>query len=558
VKIFSGSLVAGVDFGSDSVRVILVDTSTGITVSEATCNYPRWSKKKYCLPEKNQFRQHPLDYIEAFVTSFRSALSKTGAEAGKFLKAIGLDTTGSTPCPVNEHGIPLSLMEEFSNNPNAMFHLWKDHTAVKEAEEINRVFSDYSNIDYTKFQGTYSSEWFWAKILHTIRIDKSIRDAAYIWVEHCDWFPNMLIGNTKPETMYRSACAAGHKALWHSEFSGLPSEECLQKLDPYLTLVAKRYGSGPIHAGTCIGTISKDWAEKLGVNEHVVISGSTFDAHSGAVGAGITTETLVKVLGTSTVDMMIASPEIVQGKDLKQICGQAENSIIPGYIGIEAGQAAFGDIYAWYKDILLWPLQNIIKFSTVISEEQKNVLLKECSNKLLLELEKAVKLTNLENEQQVISIDWFNGRRYPILNENVRGAIIGLSLGSTAPDIYKSIILATVFGSKRIFDSFIENGFKIEKIIITGGIAQKSPYIMQLMADILNRPIMVSKENQTCARGAAIYATVAAGIYKDIPTAQKHICVPFKADYFPDTQNGKKYSSLYIRYLEIGNFIESL
>lgn len=551
----SSKMVAGVDFGSDSVRVVMVDGATGRTLSEGSCAYPRWSQRLYCSDEISQYRQHPLDYIEAFTAAFKSALSGAGEHAGQRLGGIGIDTTGSTPCPIDEAGVPLALKAEFADNPNAMFHLWKDHTAIAEAEEINAVFST-SSVDYTKYQGTYSSEWFWAKILHTIRKDERVKQAAYTWVEHCDWFVGLLTGQTDPLTMYRSSCAAGHKALWHSAFNGLPSEECLQQLDPYLVLVKQRYGSGPRHADSAAGIISKAWAAQLGINEQVIISGSSFDAHAGAVGAGIRPYTLVKVAGTSTVDMMIELPERLKNKEMKHVCGMAEHSIIPGYVGIEAGQAAFGDIFAWFKSLMLWPVEQMLQHSEVLSEEQKKLLQEQCSKELLYRLEEAAKEIPLLAANQITALDWFNGRRYPVLNENVKGTMAGLHLGSTAPAIYQALIMSAVFGAKRIFDSFIENGLRIDRIIVIGGIAKKSPYIMQMMSDVLGRPIMISKEDQVCAKGAAIYAAVAAGLFASIEEAQQIYCEPYEADYYPNPDKQQDYAMKYGQYMKLAQSIE--
>ncbi|GIP17661.1 ribulokinase [Paenibacillus montaniterrae] len=550
------TIVAGVDFGSDSVRVIMVEGATGTTLAEAACHYPRWSTKQFCNEAISQFRQHPLDYIEAFTKAFKTALNNAGEQAGQRLRSIGIDTTGSTPCPIDENGVPLALKSEFSSNPNAMFHLWKDHTAVAEAEEINTVFSTAAEIDYTRYQGTYSSEWFWAKILHTIRSDEQVKQAAYSWLEHCDWFVNLLLGQSDPQAMYRSSCAAGHKALWHSHFQGLPADEVLLQLDPYLLLVKQRYGAGPSHADTAAGTICKAWAAQLGVNEQVVISGSSFDAHAGAVGAGIQPRTLVKVVGTSTVDMMIEQPERLVGKEMKQICGIAEHSIVPGYVGIEAGQAAFGDIFAWFKSVLMWPLSSTLQHMDSLNEQQKQQLQEQAEQQLLVQLEAAAKQLPLD-ASQVTALDWFNGRRYPVLNENVKGVIAGLNLGSTAPAIYQSLIAAAVFGAKRIFDSFLEHGLSIDRIIIIGGIAKKSPYIMQMMSDVLGRPIMISKEDQVCAKGAAIYGAVACGLFPSIEEAQRVYCEPYETDYDPDFSKQQLYESKYKQYLELAQHIEA-
>lgn len=549
-------IVAGVDFGSDSVRVVMAEGATGRTVSQASCAYPRWSQRLYCNDEISQFRQHPLDYIEAFTAAFTAALRDAGEHAGGRLRAIGIDTTGSTPCPVDGAGVPLALKPEFAHNPNAMFHLWKDHTAIAEAEEINAVFSSATSVDYTQYQGTYSSEWFWAKILRTIRQDEEVKKAAYTWIEHCDWFAGLLTGQTDPLALYRSSCAAGHKALWHSAFDGLPADECLQQLDPYLVLIKKRYGAGPKHADTAIGTISKAWAVQLGVNEQVVISGSSFDAHAGAVGAGIKPHTLVKVVGTSTVDMMIERSERLQNKEMKHVCGMAEHSIVPGYVGIEAGQAAFGDIFAWFKSLLMWPVEQMLRQTEVLSEDQKKLLQQQWSEQLLYRLEAAAKEIPLLAANQIVALDWFNGRRYPVLNENVKGTIAGLNLGSTAPAIYQALIMSAIFGAKRIFDSFIEHGLRIDRIIVIGGIANKSPYIMQMMSDVLGRPIMISKEDQVCAKGAAIYAAVAAGLFASIEEAQQIYCEPYEADFNPNPDKQQDYAVKYEQYLKLAQNIE--
>ena len=542
-------LVAGADFGSDSVRVVLVEARSGRTLSTASCDYPRWHRRLYCDVSKNQFRQHPLDYIEAFETAMKAALAQVPS-AGERLLSIGIDATGSTPCPVDRNGTPLALLDRFKENPNAMFYLWKDHTAVQEAIEINRVFSG-SPVDYTKYQGVYSSEWWWAKILHGVRIDPAVREAAGSWVEHADWFPALLSGKTKPESMYRCACAAGHKALWNSAFGGLPPADVLRKLDPYLAEIAGRYAA-PRGSDARVGTITSEWAKRLGVNERTVIGGSSLDAHAGAVGAGIQAGTLVKVVGTSTVDLLIANPASLSGRDLRAVCGQAENSIIPGYMGMEAGQAAFGDIYAWFRDLLLWPVANALPSR---SPEDRKAIAEEMLQNLIPEMEKQA--SRLTEQSGLLALDWFNGRRYPKLNENVKGALCGLDLGSSAPQIFRAFAIATVFGAKHIFDSFLGNGIAVDRIIAVGGIAQKSPYIMQMMADVLNRPIMAYREPQVCARGAAIYAAVSAGVFPSLAQAQKVYCRTYQADYVPNPQRTGEYARLYGSYLKLGDFAES-
>ena len=548
--------VIGIDFGSDSVRAVVIDIKDGSTVGSDFCEYRRWMQKLYCDASKNMFRQHPLDYLESFEACVKGALKNAGENAGKYVRGIGVDATGSTPCPVDRNGTPLALLPEFAENPNAMFYLWKDHTSIEEAKEINKVFSNFGGEDYLRFQGTYASEWWWAKILHGARTDKKVKEAAYSWVEHCDWIPALLTGNTNPETMYRCSCAAGHKALWHSDFGGLPSMECLRTVDPYLEYVAKHYGKGPEDATYQVGVITKEWAKRLGVNEQTVIGGSSLDAHAGAVGAGVRPKVLVKVIGTSTVDMLVQKREYLRGRDLHDSCGQAENSILPGYVGMEASQAAFGDLCSWFRTLLMWPVQNIITKFPDLTEEQKEKIVHDTRKSLLDEI--TLEAEQIEDDLNLTIVDWFNGRRYPMINETVQGGMYGLSLGTTAPKLFRSLLLAAVFGSRRIVDSFVSRGVEIDEIITVGGIPKKSPLVMQMLADTLKRPIKVSNLTQACAQGAAMYATVAAGFYKDLEEAQEHMNAGFQKVYLPQEKNFEKYDRLYRQYMKVGRHFEEI
>ena len=521
-------LVAGVDFGSDAVRVVMVQVRDGKTMAAAAAAYPRWQQKRYCDAKRNIFRQHPLDYIESLENAFSAAMAQLTAEQRQNVVGIGVDTTGSTPCPVDENGTALACLPAFSENPNAMFYLWKDHSATEEAKEVNQGLSS-GDVDYTRFQGAYSSEWYWAKILHGARNDAAVKEAAYTWVEHCDWMIGLLTGTCRPKELYRNASASGHKALWHSSFSGLPSQECLASIDPYLAQVARHYGRAPQTADTAVGTISPEWAKKLGVSEDVVISGGSLDAHAGAVGAGIGKGTMVKVLGTSAVDMQVIRMDETPKQNLRPYCGMAENSILPGYVGVEAGQAAFGDIFSWFRTMLLWPLETM-QFSS-IDETQKENLKNELQEGLLAEWGR--QLQSHMPDAKLISLDWFNGRRYPYLNEEARGAIAGLSLGSTALEIYASLVKAAIFGSRRMFECYTQHGLQIDKIIVVGGIAKKAPYVIQMLANHLQRPVMVCKAEEVCARGAAMYAAVACGAYENIENAQMVFCEDFVADFVP-------------------------
>lgn len=463
----------GLDYGSDSVRSLIVNIETGEEVTSAVFGYPRWKEGKYCNALNNQFRQHPKDYLEGLEFTIAEALKQTSEEVAENVVGISVDTTGSTPVAVDEKGIPLSLTPGFEENPNAMFVLWKDHTAVKEADEINALSKKWE-VDFTKFEGgIYSSEWFWAKLLHIIREDAGVYHATYSWVEHCDWIPAILTGDTNPQTLKRSRCAAGHKAMWHEAFNGLPSEEFLTKLDPLLSGLRERLFNKTFTCDIAAGTLSPEWAEKLKLSTDVVIGVGAFDAHLGAVGAEIKPYYVSKVMGTSTCDMLIAPMGEVGDKLINGICGQVDGSIVPGMMGLEAGQSAFGDIYAWFKKVLEWPLQNILSETELVDEKTKQKLMDETSGKIIAKLSAEAKKIPIA-ESGIVALDWMNGRRTPDANQALKGVIAGLNLGSDAPRIFRALVEATAFGSKAINDRFVSEGVRIDGVIAFGGATKNS------------------------------------------------------------------------------------
>jgi len=545
----------GLDYGTDSVRSLIVDVETGEELSSVVYNYPRWKEGLYCDLAKNQFRQHPMDYLEGLEYTIVEALKQAPAGVAENVVGISVDTTGSTPVAVDEKGVPLSLTPGFEENPNAMFVLWKDHTALKEADEINKLANNWE-IDFTMYEGgIYSSEWFWAKVLHVSREDVGVLRAAYSWVEHCDWIPALLTGNTNPKTIKRSRCAAGHKAMWHEAFGGLPSEEFLTALDPVLAGLRDRLFKETYTCDVAVGTITKEWAGKLGLSTNVVVGVGAFDAHLGAVGAEIQPYYLSKVMGTSTCDMLVAPMDEVGDKLVPGICGQVDGSIIPGMLGLEAGQSAFGDIYAWFKKVLMWPAEQIIAKTTLVDEAQREQLLAEMSDKMIAELsEAAAKVPVVESG--VLAIDWMNGRRTPDANQNLKGAIAGLSLGTDAPRIFRALVEATAFGSKAIIDRFISEGVRIDGVIALGGVAKKSPLVMQIVCDVLNMPIKVARSEQACALGSAMAAAVVAGVYATTADAQKKMGGGIETEYHPVPENVEKYQAIYRKYTKLGKFIE--
>jgi L-ribulokinase len=553
----SKKYVIGIDYGTDSVRSVVVDTSNGNIIGTSVFEYPRWKKGLYCDPASNSFRQHPLDYIEGLEQSVMGALKGLNKEIVDNIAGITVDTTGSTPVAVDNKGVPLSMKPGFENDPDAMFILWKDHTAVKEAAEINEKAKSWGGVDFTKYEGgIYSSEWFWAKILHVLRSSKKVRENAFSWVEHCDWIPALLTGNTDPINLKRGRCSAGHKAMWHEDFNGLPDEKFLAKLDPVLEGVRERLYSETYTCDVAVGTISSEWAQKLGIAENVKVGAGAFDAHLGAVGGEVRPYHLVKVMGTSTCDMLVSPMNEVGDKLVAGICGQVDGSIVPGMLGLEAGQSAFGDIYAWFSRLLLWPVNEIIAKMDWLDQKSKDKIISETSDRIIAELSKQAGSIP-DEETALIALDWLNGRRTPDANQALKGAIAGLSLGSDAPRIFKALVEATAFGSKMINDRFISEGVRIDGVIAIGGVAKKNPYVMQIVSDVLNMPIKVAASDQTCALGSAMAASVVAGIYKNIPEAQKAMGGGFEKEYKPDPARAKKYEKIFKEYKKLGAFIES-
>ncbi|MFA9187769.1 ribulokinase [Flavobacterium sp. FBOR7N2.3] len=549
--------VIGLDYGSDSVRAVLIDTENGQELASDVCHYKRWKNKQYCNPSINQFRQHPLDHIEGLESTIKNIVISSKVDPS-LIKSICIDTTGSSPVPVAEDGTPLALTAEFAENPNAMMVLWKDHTAINEANEINELAATWGGENFTKYEGgIYSSEWFWAKILHIAREDEAVRNAAYTWLEHCDLMTYLLIDNKDLKTFKRSRCAAGHKAMWHEDWNGLPPEEFLGKLHPYLAQLRGKLYDETYTSDIVAGTLNQEWATKLGLTTDTIIAVGTFDAHSGAVGAKIDEYALVRVMGTSTCDIIVSAKENVGSKTVKGICGQVDGSVIPGYIGLEAGQSAFGDVLAWFKDTLSWPLDNLVYNSTILSDEQKAQLKEEVESnfiKTLTEQAEAIPLS----ESIPTALDWVNGRRTPDANQGLKSAMTNLSLGTKAPHIFKALINSICFGSKKIVDRFEEEGVRIDTVIGIGGVARKSPFIMQTLANVLNKPIKVCASDQAPALGAAIYAAVAAGIYPNVIEAAKKMGSDFESEYFPQSDKIEKYQELMDSYSELAQFVESI
>lgn len=549
------SFVIGVDFGTDSVRSIIANARNGEEVAASVFYYPRWKKGLFCDAEQNRFRQHPADYVEGIEHTVKECLQIAGKDVAAKVKGISVDTTGSTPVAVDAAGTPLALLPGFEENPNAMFVLWKDHTSVKEAGELNAHAAKFP-VNYLQFVGgIYSSEWFWAKLLHVLREDEKVRSSIHSWVEHCDWIPYLLTGGNDVSKMKRGVCSAGHKSLWAESFDGLPPDEFFSSWDPLLKGFTKKLFTTTSTSAEAAGHLSGEWASRLGLTTDVVVGIGAFDCHMGAVGGQIEPYHLSKVMGTSTCDMLVAPIEEVKGILVKGICGQVPGSIIPGMMGMEAGQSAFGDAYAWFRKLLAWPIEQIVATTSLVDTATAEKIKEEAIDKIMGALTQQAAAIPLREDDE-LAVDWLNGRRTPDANQLLKAAFTGLDLASDAPRVFKSLVEATCFGARKIVDRFREEGIPVKGLIGLGGVARKSPYIMQMMADVMNMPIRIHKSEQTCALGAAMFAATAAGLYAKVEDAMNAMGQGFDAEYVPDAAKVPVYEKRYQRYKSLGAFIE--
>ncbi|NAZ52155.1 ribulokinase [Vibrio toranzoniae] len=545
--------VIGLDFGSDSVRALVVNADTGKEVSSSVVYYPRWIKGLYCQPDQSQFRHHPQDYLDAMTDAIQEVLSTVSPTVTSSVVGIGVDTTGSTPAPIDENGTILALLPEFENSPNAMFVLWKDHTSVTKADLINELAHSGTYTDYTRYiGGVYSSEWFWAKAAWVSEQDEKIAKRAYSWVELCDWIPATLSGNQHPQKLRRSICAAGHKAMWHDSWGGLPDQAFLSAISPTLDGIRDRMFSDVFTSDQAAGYLSKEWAERLGLPEGIAIAIGEFDCHMGAVGAGAGANDLVKVIGTSTCDILMVEAEQVGDRTIHGICGQVEGSAMPELLALEAGQSAFGDMYAWFKNVLMWPLQAYVERNPDFA-----LTAEEIASDLLPMLSEAAEQQGID-QYTPVAMDWLNGRRTPYANQRLKGAICDLNLGSASPAIFSALVESTAHGAKAIVDCFIEQDVTVERVIAIGGIAQKSPYVMQMCADVIGREIVVVESEQCCALGAAIFAAVAAGVYPNTKAAQSVMASPVRQAYLPNPEVQAMRAERYATYRQLGQHMEQL
>jgi L-ribulokinase len=533
----------GVDFGTDSVRVLVVDAADGSTHGVSTYAFPQWGEGEFCDPVASRFRQHPGEHVLGLEMSINKALDRAGDRVRRNVRAISVATTGSSPLAVDVSGTPLAFRPEFDADPDAMVILWKDHTAIAEAAVINAHAAKQS-INYLQFVGgVYSSEWYWAKALHVLRTNENLRKAAFCFVEHADWLPFLLTGGTDIRALKRGVCTAGHKGLWSQRWGGFPPDDFFSSLDPLLTGQVARLGNAVFTADQAAGKLSPEWTARLGLEPGVIVGVGAMDAHMGAVGGQIEPYYLSKVMGTSTCDMLVAPANEMAGKFVKGICGLVDGSIVPGMIGMEAGQSAFGDVYAWFRDLLSWPLRHLLQGDSGNAIER-----------IIPELSRQAEALAVD-EQSELALDWLNGRRTPDANAALKGAITGLSLGSDAPRVFRALAEATAFGARAIVERFREQGVPVKGLIGIGGISRKSPYLMQLLADVTGMSILINQSEQTCALGAAMFAATVAGIYPRVEDAMAAMGHGFDQTYHPVQAKKALYDGRYRRYQELGEHI---
>ncbi|EJG1534000.1 ribulokinase [Vibrio parahaemolyticus] len=545
--------VIGLDFGSDSVRALIVNAETGQEVSSSVVYYSRWMKGLYCQPAQSQFRHHPQDYLDAMTSAIQEVLATVPQTLADSVVGIGVDTTGSTPAPIDENGTVLALLPEFEHNPNAMFVLWKDHTSVAKADRINELAHSGKFTDYTRYVGgVYSSEWFWAKAAWVSEQDEQVAKRAFSWVELCDWIPAILADTQHPQKLRHGICAAGHKAMWHESWGGLPEQAFLSAISPTLDGIRDRMFTEVFTSDQAAGYLSKAWAIKLGLPEGIAIAIGEFDCHMGAVGAGAGANDLVKVIGTSTCDILMVESQNVGDRTIHGICGQVEGSAMPELLALEAGQSAFGDMYAWFKNVLMWPLQAYAEHNPDFA-----LAAEEIASELLPMLSQAAEQQDID-QYTPVAMDWLNGRRTPYANQRLKGAICDLNLGSSSPAIFSALVESTAHGAKAIVDCFIEQDVTVERVIAIGGIAQKSPYVMQMCADVIGRDIIVVESDQCCALGAAIFAAVAAGVYPTTKSAQAVMASPVRQTYSPTPKVQTLRAQRYATYRELGQHMEQI
>ena len=526
------SYTIGLDYGTNSVRALIVNVANGAEVAAAVWTYAHGTQGVILSRDPNLARQHPLDYVHGAEITIKEALASATQSVKGFsadqVIGIGVDTTGSTPLPVDAQGQPLAFQKKFAQNPAALAWLWKDHTGIAEAGEITALARKLRPQYLAKCGGTYSSEWFWSKILKCLRTAPAVFDAAFAWIELSDFVPAALTGTEHPSQFVAGVCAAGHKAMWNASWDGYPDKKFLARLDPKLAELRDRLTPRVYSVNRAVGGLTAAWAAKTGLTAGIPVAVGAFDAHLGAVGSGVAPGTLVKIIGTSTCDIAI-SANTQKLADVPGLCGIVDGSVLPGYFGLEAGQSAVGDIFNWWV--------NYIEpgGKTPLSHHELGAA--------------AAKLQ--PGESGLLALDWNNGNRTILVDQQLTGLLVGQTLYTTPVEIYRALVEATAYGALTIINRFEEYGVKISQVVNCGGIAEKSDLTMQIYADVTGRPMKVSRSAQTCALGSAIAAAVVAGAHKDFATAQKKMTGLKAKVYRPDPKAHAVYKQLYAVYQQL-------
>ena len=526
----------GLDYGTNSVRALIVNVANGREVATAVWNYAHGTNGVILSRDPNLARQHPADYLAGAEKTIKKAVAIAKRAVRGFkpedIIGIGVDTTGSTPLPVDSRGQALALDRRFAKNPAAMAWLWKDHTGVAEAGEITELARKIRPQYLAKCGGIYSSEWFFSKILHCLRTNTDVFDAAHVWVESADWIPAMLTGTESPERLKVGICAAGHKAMYHDDWGGYPDAEFLGQLDPKMAQLRARLERKASTIEQAAGGLTAEWAKRTGLRAGTPVAVGAFDAHLGGVGSGIAPGVLVKIIGTSTCDMMIV-PSGEKLADIPGLCGIVPGSILPGYYGLEAGQSAVGDIFNWFVNYLQ-PLGKKAGSHEALSSAASKIA---------------------AGQSGLLALDWNNGNRTILVDQRLTGLLLGQTLYTTPAEIYRALIEATAFGALTIINRFEEYGVEVEHVVNCGGIAEKNPLVMQIYADVTGRPIKISRSAQTCALGAAIAGAVIAGSnaggHDNYSDAQKSMTGLKPRIFQPDSKAHAVYQELYALYRQL-------
>ena len=546
--------VIGLEFGTDSCRALLVNALTGEEVDTEVAYYPRWMKGLYTDKAIAQFRHHPKDYLETLQTTVQAITSRHPEEAAQ-VKGLALDTTASTVCMADRQGRPLALQEKYEENPDAMFVIWKDHTGHAEADRINEVL-ETSPTNYAKFTGNYySAECFWAKVWHMLRNGRIDPADAWTAIEICDFIPALLAGYTDYTDIKQGHCVTAAKWMWSEEWGGYPPEDFFQQLDPILLPIRSHLATVNYGAHECVGHLCAEWAQILGLPEGIALGAGNVDSHSGAVGGGIEYGTMVMNLGTSACYMSVMPKEEMGDRIVDGVFGQVDGSILAGMQGFESGLSAMGDVFAWFKSLMSWPIRALLEKSELIDNTTREKLAADMEDKILMKLSEEAGKLNI-SVASPLATDWFNGRRSPFSDHSLKATITSMDLSTSAADIYYALAEATAFATKRVIDHLQKYGVVINRLIGIGGIAQKSPLMMQLIADVLERDLAISDCKQAGAMGSIIHAATVAGIYPTVKAAQEALCKTCSRVYKPQTERTQLLLKRYERYMDLGGFTE--